>query len=279
MMDQEPAVADSATTVPAIEASNVTFDNVMFEYDADDKDWSRQKKVFDGFAVNIEPGRHVALVGPSGTGKSTVVNLLLRQWDVQGGEISVAGNPLKSYPLEDLQKLFAVVSQRSFIFNDTIRANILMGKHDATEAEVQAAAHEAGLEAFLAASPDGLDTQCGERGSKISGGQRQRVAIARAVLKNAPIVLLDEATSSLDVETELSVTKALKRLTEGRTTLMIAHRLSTVVDSDEILVMLKGKIAERGSHQELITLGGWYAKMFEMQQDEVDATLEAEENH
>jgi ATP-binding cassette subfamily C protein CydC len=278
MMDQEPAVADSATSVPAIEASNITFDNVMFEYDADDKDWSRQKKVFDGFAVNIEPGKHVALVGPSGTGKSTVVNLLLRQWDVQGGEISVAGNSLKSYPLEDLQKLFAVVSQRSFIFNDTIRANILMGKHDASEAEVQAAAREAGLEAFLAASPDGLDTQCGERGSKISGGQRQRVAIARAVLKNAPIVLLDEATSSLDVETELSVTKALKRLTEGRTTLMIAHRLSTVVDSDEILVMLKGRIAERGSHRELLALGGWYAKMFELQQDEVDATLVAEES-
>jgi ABC-type multidrug transport system fused ATPase/permease subunit len=198
---------------------------------------------------------------------------------VQSGEISVSGNTLKSYPLEDLQKLFAVVSQRSFIFNDTIRANILMGKYDATEAEVMAAAREAGLEAFLAASPDGLDTECGERGSKISGGQRQRVAIARAVLKNAPIVLLDEATSSLDVETELSVTKALKRLTEGRTTLMIAHRLSTVVDSDEILVMLKGRIAERGSHAELLALGGWYAKMFEMQQDEVDATLVVEENH
>jgi len=252
MMDQEPAVVDSATTVPTIKASTIKFDNVVFEYNADDKDWSRQKKVFDGFSVAIEPGKHVALVGPSGTGKSTVVNLLLRQWDVESGEISVAGNKVKSYPLEELQKLFAVVSQRSFIFNDTIRANILMGKHDASEAEVMTAAREAGLEAFLAASPDGLDTQCGERGSKISGGQRQRVAIARAVLKNAPIVLLDEATSSLDVETELSVTKALKRLTEGRTTLMIAHRLSTVVDSDEILVMLEGRIAERGSHAELL---------------------------
>jgi ATP-binding cassette subfamily B protein len=276
MMDQAPAVEDSAKTTPTVEASSIKFDNVVFEYDADDKDWSRQKKVFDGFDVDIEPGKHVALVGPSGTGKSTVVNLLLRQWDVQGGGISVAGNKLQSYPLEELQKLFAVVSQRSFIFNDTIRANILMGKHDATEAEVMAAAREAGLEAFLAASPDGLDTQCGERGSKISGGQRQRVAIARAILKNAPIVLLDEATSSLDVETELSVTKALKRLTEGRTTLMIAHRLSTVVGSDEILVMLEGQIAERGSHAELMGQGGWYAKMFALQQDEVDATLVAE---
>ena len=276
MMDQQPAVQDNATTAPAVAASSVIFDNVVFEYDADDKDWSRQKKVFDGFSVAIEPGKHVALVGPSGTGKSTVVNLLLRQWDVQSGQISVAGNKLQSYPLEDLQKLFAVVSQRSFIFNDTIRANILMGKHDATEAEVMAAAREAGLADFIAASPDGLDTECGERGSKISGGQRQRVAIARAILKNAPIVLLDEATSSLDVETELSVTKALKRLTEGRTTLMIAHRLSTVVDSDEILVMLEGRIAERGSHRELMAQGGWYAKMFVLQQDEVDATLVSE---
>jgi len=276
MMDQEPAVEDSATSAPAIAAASITFDNVVFEYDADDKDWSRQKRVFDGFSVDIAPGKHVALVGPSGTGKSTVVNLLLRQWDVESGEIIVAGNKLQSYPLEDLQKLYAVVSQRSFIFNDTIRANIAMGKHDATEAEILAAAHEAGLEKFLDASPDGLDTDCGERGSKISGGQRQRVAIARAVLKNAPIVLLDEATSSLDVETELGVMQALKRLTEGRTTLTIAHRLSTIVDSDIILVMLDGKIAERGSHNELIALGGWYAKMFEMQLDEVDATLVAD---
>ncbi|MCP4000910.1 MAG: ABC transporter ATP-binding protein [Gammaproteobacteria bacterium] len=273
MMDQDPAVEDTATSTPTIQASSVSFDNVEFEYDADDKDWSRQKKVFDGFDVNIAPGKHVALVGPSGTGKSTVVNLLLRQWDVQGGSIAVGGHALQAFPLEELQKQFAVVSQRSFIFNDTIRANILMGKFDATEDEIMAAAREAGLEGFLATAADGLGTQCGERGSKISGGQRQRVAIARAVLKNAPIVLLDEATSSLDIETELSVMTALKKLTQGRTTLTIAHRLSTVVDSDEILVMLEGKIAERGSHKELVALGGWYSKMFEMQQDEIDVTL------
>ncbi len=278
MMDQKPAVDDAATTAPAVAAASVEFADVVFEYDADDKDWSRQKKVFDGFSVKIEPGRHVALVGPSGTGKSTVVNLLLRQWDVESGEIRIGGNPLQSFPLEELQKQFAVVSQRSFIFNDTIRANIALGKHDATEAEIMAAAREAGLEDFLQASPDGLDTQCGERGSKISGGQRQRVAIARAVLKNAPIVLLDEATSSLDVETELGVMRALKRLTEGRTTLTIAHRLSTIVDSDEILVMLEGKIAERGTHAELMRQGGWYARMFELQQDEVDATLVADDD-
>jgi ATP-binding cassette subfamily B protein len=277
MMDQEPVVKETSDSAPAVAAASVKFDNVVFEYDADDKDWSRQKKVFDGFSVDIAPGRHVALVGPSGTGKSTVVNLLLRQWDAQTGEIQVGGNSLQAFPLDDLQNMFAVVSQRSFIFNDTIRANIAMGKHDATEEEIQAAVRESGLQDFIDSAPDGLNTECGERGSKISGGQRQRVAIARAVLKDAPIVLLDEATSSLDIETELGVMTALKKLTEGRTTLTIAHRLSTIVDSDEILVMLEGKIAERGSHSELMTHGGWYAKMFEMQQDEVDATLVAED--
>jgi ABC-type multidrug transport system fused ATPase/permease subunit len=204
------------------------------------------------------------------------VNLLLRQWDPQGGTIRVGGHSLSEFPLADLQQLFAVVSQRSYIFNDTIRENIRMGKFGATDEEIVAAANEAGLSEFIAASPDGIDTQCGERGSKISGGQRQRVAIARAILKNAPIVLLDEATSSLDIETELSVMTALKKLTQGRTTLTIAHRLSTIVDCDDILVMIEGKIAERGTHQELMLKGGWYARMFEMQQDEVDATLVTE---
>jgi ABC-type multidrug transport system fused ATPase/permease subunit len=166
-----------------------------------------------------------------------------------------------------------VVSQRSYIFNETVKENIRMGKFDATDAEIQAASEQAGLGEWLASTPDGLETQAGERGSKISGGQRQRVAIARAILKDAPFVLLDEATSSLDVETEQSVMKSLKKLSQGRTTLTIAHRLATIVDSDEILVMLEGKIAERGTHQQLMAIGGWYAKMFTMQLDEVDVTL------
>jgi len=277
MMDQAPAVAETANRAPTAIESSLHFDNVSFEYDADDADWRRHNKIFEGFSLDIEPGRHMALVGPSGTGKSTVVNLLLRQWDPQSGSISIGGHNLTEFPLADLQRMFAVVSQRSFIFNDTIKNNIRMGRFDATDAEIEEAAREAGLIEFIAASPDGYDTQCGERGSKISGGQRQRVAIARAVLKNAPIVLLDEATSSLDIETELSVMTALKRLTSGRTTLTIAHRLSTIIDSDEILVMLEGRVAERGSHHELMALGGWYARMFEMQQDEVDATLVPEE--
>ena len=276
MMDQAPAVQDLAKESPASVESSLQFDNVSFEYDADDADWSRQKKVFDGFSIHVEAGKHIALVGPSGTGKSTVVNLLLRQWDPQEGAISIGGQSLTKFTLADLQRQFAVVSQRSFIFNDTVKENIRMGKFDATDEQIAAAAAEAGLLEFLEASPDGFNTQCGERGSKISGGQRQRVAIARAVLKNAPVVLLDEATSSLDIETELSVMTALKKLTQGRTTLTIAHRLSTIVDADEILVMLEGRVAERGAHQELLALGGWYAKMFEMQQDEVDATMVTE---
>ena len=274
MMDQPPAVEDrkQGSRIEGVEPS-LHFRDVHFEYDADDVDWSRQKKVFNGFTLDVPAGRHVALVGPSGTGKSTVVNLLLRQWDPQSGEIRVGNHLLSDFTLEDLQKFFAVVSQRSFIFNESIRDNILVGRHGASQAEVEAAARGAGLADWIATLPEGYDTPCGERGSKLSGGQRQRIAIARAILKDAPIVLLDEATSSLDVETELSVMRAIRHLSKGRTTLTIAHRLSTIMDSDEILVMLEGRIAERGTHDELIAKGGWYARMFEIQKDEVDATL------
>jgi len=274
MMDQPPAVAETATQPVAepVEPS-LHFDNVHFEYDADDVDWSRQRKVLNGFSLDIPAGRHVALVGPSGTGKSTLVNLLLRQWDPQAGSIRIGDRPLTDFPLADLQRRFAVVSQRSFIFNDTLRENIRMGRYDASDDEIEQAARGAGLADWIATLPEGYDTDAGERGGKLSGGQRQRLAIARAMLKDAPIVLLDEATSSLDVETEQSVMRALGRLSAGRTTLTIAHRLSTVVDADEILVMLAGRIAERGTRAELMRAGGWYARMFELQQDEVDVTL------
>jgi len=274
MMDERPAVEDTASAaVPGGFAADITIRDLTFEYDTEDTEWSRGHKIFENLSLDIAAGKHVALVGPSGSGKSTIVNLLLRHWDPQSGSIEIGGHALSEFPLADLQRLFGVVSQRSFIFNESVRDNIRMGKLDASDEEVQLAAEQAGLSAWLASAPDGLDTQAGERGSKISGGQRQRVAIARAILKDAPIVLLDEATSSLDIETEQSVMQALRELSAGRTSLTIAHRLATIVDSDEILVMHDGQISERGAHQDLMTSGGWYAKMFVMQQDEVDATL------
>jgi ATP-binding cassette subfamily B protein len=274
MMDQPPAVRDTAGRTKAVKVEpSLHFRHVSFEYDADDQAWSRRRKVLDDFTLDIAAGKRVALVGPSGTGKSTIVNLLLRHWDPQEGEIRIGDRRLQDFSLAELQRQFAVVSQRSFIFNETIGDNIRMGRWDATQAEIEAAARKAGLHDFIMTLPKGYDSPAGERGSNLSGGQRQRVAIARAILKDAPIVLLDEATSSLDVETERGVMQALRRLCEGRTTLTIAHRLSTVVDSDEILVMLDGRIAERGTHEALLQRGGWYARMFEIQQDEVDAQL------
>lgn len=274
MMDQPPAVSEApGAAAPASVEPSLHFRHVSFEYDADDASWSRQRKVLDDFSLDIAPGRRVALVGPSGTGKSTLVNLLLRQWDPQRGEILLGSRPIAAFPLADLQRQFAVVSQRSFIFNETIAENIRLGRYEATQAEIEQAARQAGLHDWIISLPQGYESPAGERGSKLSGGQRQRVAIARAALKNAPVVLLDEATSSLDVETERGVLEALHRLCRGRTTLTIAHRLSTIVDSDEILVMIDGRIAERGTHESLMRQGGWYARMFEIQQDEVDAKL------
>ena len=173
------------------------------------------------------------------------------------------------------QARFAVVSQRSYIFNESIRQNIMFGRPTATGSEMETAARDAGLSEWIDSLAGGYESPAGERGSKLSGGQRQRIAIARAILKDAPVVLLDEPTSSLDMETEKRVMEALRRLRKGKTTLTIAHRLSTVVDSDEILVMIDGKIAERGAHQDLMAAGGWYSQMFALQLDEVDAALVA----
>ncbi|MCY4340443.1 MAG: ABC transporter ATP-binding protein [Gammaproteobacteria bacterium] len=275
IMDQPPAAREAPNTRAAAEAGSPSlhFRNVTFEYGSDDSEWGRKSAVLENFSLDIEAGRHVAVAGPSGAGKSTLVNLLLRHWDPQKGEIAIGGQPLAGLSLAAVQKQFAVVSQRSYIFNESIRYNILFGRPGASDEEMQAAAQAAGLSEWIAALPEGYGSPVGERGSKLSGGQRQRIAIARAILKDAPVVLLDEPTSSLDVETEKSVIHALRRLCRSKTTLTIAHRLSTIVDSDEILVMRDGGIAERGSHPQLMAQGGWYAQMFTLQLDQVDAAL------
>lgn len=276
MMDQPPAVRESGKAGDAATRSpSLHFRNVVFEYDAEDAEWGRSAKVLENFSLDIEAGRHMALVGPSGAGKSTLINLLLRHWDVHSGEIAIGESLLADLPLEDVQARFAVVSQRSYIFNESIRQNIMFGRPTATGSEMETAARDAGLSEWIDSLPQGYESPAGERGSKLSGGQRQRIAIARAILKDAPVVLLDEPTSSLDMETEKRVMEALRRLRKGKTTLTIAHRLSTVVDSDEILVMIDGKIAERGAHQDLMAAGGWYSRMFALQLDEVDAALVA----
>ena len=208
--------------------------------------------------LEIPAGKTVALVGPSGAGKSTIMNLIPRLYDVdQGrGRVTIDGQDLRAVTLASLRAQIALVSQEILLFDDTIRANIAYGRHEASEAEIAAAAATAGADDFIAELPQGLDTPVGVRGEALSGGQRQRIAIARATLKNAPILLLDEATSSPDSESERQVQQALAQLMAGRTTLVIAHRLSTVIGADIIYVIEDGRIVESGSHAELLRGAG-----------------------
>jgi ATP-binding cassette subfamily B protein len=266
MMDQRPAVKDLVQSSPARVAPAISFRNVDFGYGAGNK-------VLRDISFDIAAGQHVAIVGSSGAGKSTIANLLLRFWDPQSGDISIGGVPLQQFTLEGLRDRIAVVSQRNYIFNTNIGDNIRMGKPDAAQADVDQAAKRANLKAWIDSLPQGYATPVGEMGTKISGGQRQRIAIARALLKDAPILILDEATSNLDVETEREVNDAVRELAKGRTVLTIAHRLSTVMNASEILVLEQGRIVERGTHADLLRRNGVYARLFELQQDEVDSRL------
>ena len=236
----------------------VVYDKVGFSYGS-------ERVVLKTVSLHVQPGEMIALVGPTGAGKSTLVNLLPAFYEATGGRITIDGQDVSRVSLDSLREQISVVSQEAFLFNGTIRENILYGKLDATEADMIAAAQAANCHEFISRLPEGYGARVGERGVKLSVGEKQRVSIARALLKNSPILILDEATASVDTATEKLIQEALERLMAGRTTFVIAHRLSTIRSASQILVMRHGEIIERGSHEELLALNGLYAKLARIQ--------------
>ena len=242
----------------------VTFDRVTFSYD-------QRRTILHDISFTVPAGHRVAIVGSSGAGKSTISRLLFRFYDVDSGSITIDGAKIREVQQRSVRAAIGVVPQDTVLFNDTIFYNIAYGRPGATVAEVEEAARLAHIHQFIVSSPDGYETMVGERGLKLSGGEKQRVAIARTILKNPRILLFDEATSALDTRTEREIQSSLREVSRGHTTLVIAHRLSTVVDANEIIVLHEGRIAERGSHTDLLTYGGHYAVMWQRQQETLDA--------
>ena len=259
LLDTKTEVPDApdARTLDGLH-EGIEFRNVRFSYDGN-------REVIDGVSFTIRKGETVALVGPSGGGKSTLSELIPRFYDIQGGDILIDGTSIRNYTQESLRAHMSVVAQDTILFNDTIEGNISLGKLDATHDEIVAAAKVANDHDFIMETDKGYQTNIGDRGMKLSGGQRQRLSIARAVLKNPEILILDEATSALDTESEKLVQDALNSLLKGRTSIVIAHRLSTVHNADKIIVIDHGRIAEQGTHEELMARGGIYSKLIEMQ--------------
>ncbi len=256
VLDEPAKIVDKPdATALAISGGAIRFEDVRFAYRPD-------KSALDGIDLEVPAGKTVALVGPSGGGKSTILNLIPRFYDADSGRVAIDGQDVRDVKLASLREKIALVSQEVSLFDDTIGANIAYGRQSASEEEIVAAAKAAQAHDFISALPEGYWTRIGEHGVKLSGGQRQRIAIARAMLKNAPILLLDEATSALDTESERLVQAALKELMQGRTTLLIAHRLSTVIDADRIYVIDGGRVAEAGRHAELLQAGGAYARLY-----------------
>ena len=271
LIDTAPEIVDRPGAFELqVAGGELAFENVIFGYDPD-------RQILNGLSLRVPPGKTLAVVGPSGAGKSTIARLLYRFYDVTGGRITIDGQDLRDVTQSSLRAQIGIVPQDTVLFNDSIGYNIGYGREGASQAEIEDAARGAQIHNFIAAQPKQYETQVGERGLKLSGGEKQRVAIARTLLKNPPILILDEATSALDSRTEAEILDTLDEVSKARTTIVIAHRLSTVVDADEIVVLDAGRVAEQGTHAELLAKNGLYAEMWTRQQAEKDEEAVAAE--
>jgi ATP-binding cassette, subfamily B, bacterial len=269
----EPTIIDGTGTLPQPVAGEVRFDDVTFAYGPTDKPG---RKVLDGFDLVVPAGETHAIVGATGAGKSTVVKLMLRLYEATAGRITLDGVDIDDVPLVELRQAIGYVGQDVFLFQGTVRENLAYGRPDATDDELERAARLAEAHDFITELPDGYDTIVGERGQKLSGGQRQRLSIARAILKDPPLLVLDEATSAVDNETEAAIQRSLELVGRGRTVVVIAHRLSTVRHADRIHVLEQGRVVESGNHDDLLDARGLYAALWRIQTGEVHALPAAE---